>query len=86
MIRDVLSGEINKAIKILYPNIVYQVTVVRTSNSEFGDYSFAAMDLTSRVGQNPRQIAEEIRKKLMDSGNFNKYVAKTEIAGPGFLN
>ena len=86
MIRDVLSGEINKAIKILYPNIVYRMTVVRTSNSEFGDYSFAAMDLTSRVGQNPRQIAEEIRKKLMDSGNFNKYVAKTEIAGPGFLN
>ena len=86
MIRDVLSGEINKAIKILYPNIVYRMTLVRTSNSEFGDYSFAAMDLTSRVGQNPRQIAEEIRKKLMDSGNFNKYVAKTEIAGPGFLN
>jgi len=86
MIRNVLSGEINKAIKILYPNIVYQGSVARTSNSEFGDYSFAVMDLASKIGKNPGQIAEEIRKKLSDSDNFNKYIVKTEIADPGFLN
>ncbi len=84
--RNVLSSEINKAIKILYPNIAYWATVAKTSNSEFGDYSFAVMDLTSRVGQNLRQIAEEIRKKLSNSENFNKYIVKTEIASPGFLN
>ena len=86
MMRNVLYNEINKAVKVLYPNIVYQATIARTPNPEFGDYSFAVMGLTSRVGQNSRQIAEEIRKKLSDSDNFNKYVAKAEIVGPGFLN
>ena len=84
--RSFLSAEINKAIKVLYPNIAYQTEVMRTSNPEFGDYSCAVMDLSSRVGQNPGTIAEEIRKKLLASKNFDKYVSRTEIAGPGFMN
>jgi len=53
-------------------------------NPEHGDYaSNVAMILASQVKQNPRKIAEIIQANLVDPENI---LAKTQIAGPGFLN
>ena len=54
------------------------------NNSEHGDYaSNVAMILASQIKQNPRKIAEIIQANLVDPENI---LAKTQIAGPGFLN
>ena len=49
----------------------------------FGDYATnVAMRLAKPLGRRPRDIAEEIKAKLDDSGLF----AEVTIAGPGFIN
>lgn len=51
---------------------------------EHGDFSCnAAMLLAKRLGRNPREIAGELADRLGDAGGL---VAKSEVAGPGFLN
>jgi arginyl-tRNA synthetase len=51
---------------------------------EHGDFSCnAAMLLARRLGRNPREIAGELADRLGDAGGL---VAKSEVAGPGFLN
>ncbi|MFH0834275.1 MAG: arginine--tRNA ligase, partial [Patescibacteria group bacterium] len=50
---------------------------------KFGDLATnAALVLAKQVGKNPRELATEIAQKISQ----NKFVAKTEIAGPGFIN
>lgn len=54
-----------------------------SSKKEFGDYqSNAIMALAKKHGQNPRQLAQTIVEHLP----HNPIIAKTEIAGPGFIN
>jgi len=51
---------------------------------QHGDFSCnAAMLLAKRLRRNPREIAEELAKRLDDAGGL---VARSEVAGPGFLN
>src|SRR5262245_53634148 len=50
---------------------------------KFGDYQFnGAMSLAKAQGQNPRQLAEQILKRLPPDDLFEKL----EVAGPGFIN
>ena len=57
----------------------------RPSEVKFGDYSSnAAMVFASAVGQNPREIAQEVVDKL--EGSLSEELERTEIAGPGFVN
>ncbi|KKP35565.1 MAG: arginyl-tRNA synthetase [candidate division TM6 bacterium GW2011_GWF2_32_72] len=50
--------------------------------AQFGDLSTnAAMVLAKELQKNPREIAQEISKNFI-----NKFIEKTEIAGPGFIN
>ncbi len=50
---------------------------------EFGDFSTnIAMQLAGKLGQNPRQIAEELKSELEN----NDFFESVEIAGPGFIN
>ncbi len=50
---------------------------------EFGDFSTnIAMQLAGKLGQNPRQIAEELKSEL----DGNDFFESVEIAGPGFIN
>lgn len=50
---------------------------------EFGDFATnVAMQLAGRLGQNPRQIAEQIVEQL----RTNPLFSAVEIAGPGFIN
>lgn len=55
----------------------------RTRNPEHGEFaSNLAMVLAKPLGRPPREIAEDIIQRLPRS----RQVAKTEIAGPGFIN
>ncbi|MBI2285324.1 arginine--tRNA ligase [Candidatus Saccharibacteria bacterium] len=50
---------------------------------QFGDYSTnVAMQLGSKLGKPPREIAETLANKIQDS----PMVAKTKVADPGFIN
>ena len=87
MMRGILSEEIKKALKALYPDIsCSEISVSRNANFSFGDYGFASFSLASGIGRNPKEIAEKIKEKLLASKKINKYVSKIEVAGSGFLN
>ncbi len=52
--------------------------------SDHGDFACnAGLVLTKSLRRPPRAIAEELAKRLGDAGGL---VARTEVAGPGFLN
>ena len=60
----------------------FNVKISRT-DAKFGDYSTnIAMILAGKLKRNPREIAEEITKKLRESSEFES----VEIAGAGFIN
>lgn len=51
--------------------------------AEFGDYATnVALQLAKPLGKNPREVAEEIARKLRETGDFSEIT----IAGPGFIN
>ena len=53
------------------------------SRPEYGDYqSNGAMAVAKRLKTNPRKLAEDI----VNAADLTGIVAKTEIAGPGFIN
>ncbi len=53
--------------------------------SVYGDYSSnIALVLSKKLGKNPREIAEELRQKILEQ-NLD-ILGKVEVAGPGFLN
>ncbi len=58
-------------------------TLETPPDSQFGDLATnAALILAKQLGKNPRELATEIAAKISAS----ELVAKTEIAGPGFIN
>ncbi len=60
------------------------VQVVPSKGPEHGDFaSNAAMVLAKALAKPPREIAQRIQRVL---GESDALVAKTEVAGPGFLN
>jgi len=60
-----------------------ELQVERCRNPAHGDFaSNAAMILAARLRQPPRRVAEQLQQELPGSAE----VARTEIAGPGFLN
>ena len=57
--------------------------------SKFGDYQAnLAMPVAKRLGKNPREIGDQIAKRLMldNSANAAPVFTKIELAGPGFIN
>jgi arginyl-tRNA synthetase len=60
------------------------VDIVLTRTSEqFGDYATnVALQLSKKVGQNPRDVAQ----KIIDTMVLNDLIASADIAGPGFIN
>src|SRR5215469_15652794 len=57
--------------------------VERTRDRKHGDFATnLALALAKTLGKKPRDFAEELIKTLPQ----NALVAKTEIAGPGFIN
>ncbi len=61
-----------------------EITLERPKEEKFGDYaSTLALQLARHLKKNPRQIAEEIKAFVKVNPD---YIAKIEIAGPGFIN
>jgi len=81
-----LKQSINLAIQEAFKKADIDETPLAVSEAtkpEFGDYQFnGAMALSKKLGKNPREIAANIIENLDHSG----IIAKTEIAGPGFIN
>lgn len=51
-------------------------------DEQFGDYSTnVGLQLSKKVGKNPREIAETLKAKIHSEG-----ISKIEVAGPGFMN
>lgn len=72
---------ISETIKQLFD--VEMVVELQRPKPEFGDFATnVAMQLAGRLGQNPRQIAEQIVEQL----RTNPLFSAVEIAGPGFIN
>lgn len=72
---------ISETIKQLFD--VEMAVELQRPKPEFGDFATnVAMQLAGRLGQNPRQIAEQIVEQL----RANPLFSAVEIAGPGFIN
>jgi arginine--tRNA ligase len=72
---------ISETIKQLFD--VEMAVELQRPKPEFGDFATnVAMQLAGRLGQNPRQIAEQIVERL----RTNPLFSTVEIAGPGFIN
>lgn len=71
-----------------YPELDSQVLehaaeITPSTQEKFGHYQYnSAMKLGKILKQNPRQVAEKIVENLPSSA----LIARTEIAGPGFVN
>lgn len=76
-----ISQIISKIISDIF-NIEMSIHLTRP-DAKFGDFATnIAMQLSGKLGQNPRQIAEQIVEKL----NTESLFSEASIAGPGFIN
>src|SRR5882724_3186086 len=79
LLRDTLEG-MGHAVP---PSLEQVPLVERTRDRKHGDFATnLALALAKPLGKKPRDLAEEIIKALPAGG----MVARTEIAGPGFIN
>ena len=79
-----MYAEISKAIERLVKELFSEsVDVVLTRPDEqFGDFSTnIALQLSKKLGKSPRDVAGKIASQLK-----HELIAKTEVAGPGFIN
>ena len=90
MMKNKISVLIEKAVnscvqkKLLGAVNLPYIEVEVPANPEHGDYaSNVALILAAGAKQNPRRIAQIIQENLADPENI---IARTQIAGPGFLN
>ncbi|NNF67086.1 MAG: arginine--tRNA ligase, partial [Gammaproteobacteria bacterium] len=80
MIRDALAGLESADLADAIPA---SIVVERTRDPKHGDFACnVAMVMAKAARMNPRQLAEQIIDALPESG----FIARAEIAGPGFIN
>jgi arginyl-tRNA synthetase len=79
-----LGRRASTAVAAKFPGEVpAELPVTRATKTEFGDLQCnAALQLAKPLGQKPRDVAQVIADELRGHPS----VAKTEIAGPGFVN
>ena len=76
--KEEIKKIIQKAVGVNTPDFVIEVP----GEKSHGDYSTnVALVLAKKAGKNPRDVAEEIRKKIKSD-----LFSKVEVAGPGFIN
>lgn len=84
---DILTAWVREAFRHGFPDAgtdFADITVVETSNPEFGDYQCnAAMSLAKTLRQAPRAIAETVAAQAPPQPAC---LARIEVAGPGFVN
>ncbi len=78
-----LAGLVQDAVRKAFPGTDAVVELDRPKNADHGDFATnVALQLAKRVGKKPRDAAEAILAAL----GPNADIARTEIAGPGFIN
>ncbi len=61
--------------------------ITEATQEKYGHYQFnGAMKLSKLLHENPRSIAEKLMSALNTLAATNAFIAKMEIAGPGFIN
>ena len=81
-----LKTTIQEAVKLVFDIELdmNQIVIEIPREVAHGDYaSNVAMRLTKEVKRNPREIAEELKAKMLEKKELIKNI---EIAGPGFIN
>lgn len=87
--KEALRAKVEGALRTLLveagdPGALPEFAIEVPRQRDHGDFSCnAAMLLAKRLGRKPREIAEELRARLGDAGGL---IARSEVAGPGFLN
>lgn len=78
---DEIKGQISTAVKAVTDEAIdIELTV---PDEQFGDYSTnVALQLSKKLGQSPRELAEKIVAALPKGG----LVEDASVAGPGFIN
>ena len=72
-----------ESFKTLKINIKEDIKIEHPADISFGDYSTnIAMILAKEKRENPRELAEKIKKNIID----NELIEKIEVAGSGFIN
>ena len=80
-----LADAVRTAISAVGGEASDEVPLERPPNAELGDYSTnAALRLSSQLGRQPREIAEQLQAELETS--LGASARRVEVAGPGFLN
>lgn len=82
-IKDLLIRLLGEALDTVAPDTPASVDIERPKNASHGDFSCnVAMQLARALKKNPRELAQHILNELPAS----PLVARTEIAGAGFIN
>src|SRR3984957_5059428 len=79
-----LQRTLHEALSGLVPDPSPFAAMVRAAqDARFGDYQAnCAMSLGKALGKPPRDVAQEIVKRL----DLGDWLEKPEVAGPGFIN
>ncbi|QTF08136.1 arginine--tRNA ligase [Brenneria izadpanahii] len=82
-IQALLSEKVSQALTAAGAPIGSEAQVRQSAKAQFGDYQAnGVMAVAKKLGMPPRQLAEKVVQLLALDG----IAAKTEIAGPGFIN
>lgn len=80
--KETIKNLINNAIKNLQLESV-SFNIEHPEDLQNGDYSTnVSLVLSKKVGKNPRELAEDIKKEI----ELPSEIEKIEVAGPGFIN
>ncbi|MCA9386444.1 arginine--tRNA ligase [Candidatus Dojkabacteria bacterium] len=84
--KDKIAKLFSDIIKNKY-SIDIVVQVERPNDSSHGDLAVnVAMQLSGKLNQNSREIAQELISEISDDSKKELYIDSLEIAGPGFIN
>ncbi|MCU5775911.1 arginine--tRNA ligase [Erwiniaceae bacterium BAC15a-03b] len=82
-IQALLSEKVSQAMIAAGAAADCEPQVRQSAKSQFGDYQAnGIMSVAKKLGQQPRQLAEQVLQHL----DLNGIASKVEIAGPGFIN
>ncbi|GAA0472736.1 MULTISPECIES: arginine--tRNA ligase [Tatumella] len=82
-IQAILSEKISQAMISAGAPADCEAQVRQSAKAQFGDYQAnGIMAVAKKMGQAPRQLAEQVLNRL----DLKGIASKTEIAGPGFIN
>jgi arginyl-tRNA synthetase len=82
-LKDQITEWLTQAVRNVAPELDSTLDLDRPKSNDHGDFATnVALKLAKQLKRNPRELAQAIQGAL----SINPLVAKTEIAGAGFLN